>query len=366
MDPVAHTLVGACLAETGLKRTAPLATVTLIVGANLPDIDAVTYLISGDTALLVRRGWTHGVLAVALLPLVLVAGLHLADRWWHRRSDRPRIRCGPLVALAYVAVLSHPAMDWLNTYGVRLLMPFDGHWFYGDSLFIVDPWLWLLVGVPVALAHTRRLLPTLVVLGAAVAATLLVWRMPFIPAGARLAWLVAVGIAVAWRAWRGGDAPVTRFARAGLVAAAAYVGAMILGTSVARADARAWAEARQIRTVQVTPMPVPANPFARDVVLVTPDAYYFAVVDWLHPERVRFGDEPITRQADAGPIARAALDAPQAQGLAGWIRFPAFEVRALPRGYRVLIQDVRFSRMRNAGIGYMTVDLDLNLRPVLY
>ena len=37
-------------------------------------------------------------------------------------------------------------MDVLNSYGVRLLMPFSGRWFYGDALYIVDPWLYLAAG----------------------------------------------------------------------------------------------------------------------------------------------------------------------------------------------------------------------------
>ena len=33
-------------------------------------------------------------------------------------------------------------------------MPFDDRWFYGDALFIVDPWLWLVLGLPVVWAHS--------------------------------------------------------------------------------------------------------------------------------------------------------------------------------------------------------------------
>ena len=35
MDPLAHTLAGASLAQAGLKRLTPLATATLVIGANL-------------------------------------------------------------------------------------------------------------------------------------------------------------------------------------------------------------------------------------------------------------------------------------------------------------------------------------------
>jgi len=41
MDPIAHTLFGAALAESGLKNRSRYATATLLIGANLPDIDVV-------------------------------------------------------------------------------------------------------------------------------------------------------------------------------------------------------------------------------------------------------------------------------------------------------------------------------------
>jgi len=64
MDPLAHTLLGATLAESGLKRRSRYATATLLIGANLPDIDAVANLWGADAALHSRRGVTHGVIAM--------------------------------------------------------------------------------------------------------------------------------------------------------------------------------------------------------------------------------------------------------------------------------------------------------------
>lgn len=58
-----------------------------------------------------------------------------------RPPDRPPVHAGWLLALAYIGCLSHPFFDWLNSYGVRLLEPFSHRWFYGDALFIIDPWL---------------------------------------------------------------------------------------------------------------------------------------------------------------------------------------------------------------------------------
>ena len=72
MDPLAHTLAGAALAESRLGRTTRLAAPALYVGANLPDLDALTYVLAdGDVSLGFRRGWTHGVLAAVVLPVLL-------------------------------------------------------------------------------------------------------------------------------------------------------------------------------------------------------------------------------------------------------------------------------------------------------
>ena len=51
-----------------------------------------------------------------------------------------------LFALSFIGCLTHPALDWLNVYGIRLLEPFSSQWFYGDTLFIIDVWLWALLG----------------------------------------------------------------------------------------------------------------------------------------------------------------------------------------------------------------------------
>ena len=149
MDNLTHTLAGAVLAKAGLDRRTPLAMPTLLVAANLPDLDVLAYLRDPLFALTFRRGWTHGVLAMAVLPLALASSMAAWDRLVRRRR-RPDAAPAPfreLLLLSFAGVLSHPLLDLLNTYGVRLLMPFSGRWFYGDTLFIVDPWLWGLLGL---------------------------------------------------------------------------------------------------------------------------------------------------------------------------------------------------------------------------
>src|SRR5260370_18569475 len=44
---------------------------------------------------------------------------------------------------------THPALDYGNAYGLRPFLPWDGTWYYGDLLPIIDPYLdaILLIGI---------------------------------------------------------------------------------------------------------------------------------------------------------------------------------------------------------------------------
>lgn len=141
MDNLTHSLAGALLGQMGLKRLSGRAMPTLIIAANIPDIDAFAMLL-GTEGLAIRRGITHGPLAMLLLPPLLV-GLVLAWERWRPLERGPPVSPGPLLLLAYIGTLSHPALDYLNSYGIRLLEPFSSRWVYGDTLFIIDLWVWL-------------------------------------------------------------------------------------------------------------------------------------------------------------------------------------------------------------------------------
>lgn len=160
MDNLTHSLVGALIGQTGLKRKTGLAMPALIIGANLPDIDATCVLLGNMQHLALRRGITHGPIAWVLLPLVLAGALWWFDRWQAGRGKRPDdrvpVRFGWLYALAFIACLTHPALDWLNSYGIRLLEPFSDRWFYGDTLFIIDVWLWAGLGFATWLSRRRE------------------------------------------------------------------------------------------------------------------------------------------------------------------------------------------------------------------
>ncbi|PLK26251.1 metal-dependent hydrolase [Novosphingobium sp. TH158] len=161
MDNLTHSLIGAALGQAGLKRRTGLAMPALIIGANIPDIDAACFFwLDGTEHLGFRRGITHGPPAMLLLPLLLAGLLWGFDRWQAGRGKRPEgrlpVRFGWLYALALVGCLSHPLFDWFNVYGIRLLEPFSSRWFHGDILFIIDIWLWALLGLAVWLSRRRE------------------------------------------------------------------------------------------------------------------------------------------------------------------------------------------------------------------
>ncbi|HEX2059398.1 MAG TPA: metal-dependent hydrolase, partial [Thermoanaerobaculia bacterium] len=216
MDPLTHTLFGANLAATRLGEKSRLAVAALVVGANLPDVDSILYFTGhDDLALGFRRGWTHGVLALVVLPFVQTALLMLYDRF--RPDPHRRVHAGWLLALSALAILTHPTLDWLNNYGMRWLMPFDGTWFYGDSVYIMDPWLWLILGVG-WLANRR---PTPWLIGGWIFFTgAILWVVGRRNAQYTLVVAVVAAIlllALLWRAKR-------QFATAALVVAALYIG----------------------------------------------------------------------------------------------------------------------------------------------
>src|SRR5215203_6494083 len=147
MDNLCHSLVGMALSRAGLNRRTALATSTLVIANNLPDIDVAVFA-TNTLAMSFRRGWTHGVLAQLTLPIALTGVMLLYDRYSRKKtSPADRAHPGQLLLLSYLGVLMHVFMDFTNSYGVRLLMPFSERWFYGDALYIVDPWLYLMLGL---------------------------------------------------------------------------------------------------------------------------------------------------------------------------------------------------------------------------
>ena len=90
--------------------------------------------------LLEHRGYTHTVLGCLVLTLLLYAG---AEGWLrYRRLAVTRRDRFELLGMSMFGTFLHLGMDFLNSYGIHPFWPLDNRWFYGDSIFIVEPLYW--------------------------------------------------------------------------------------------------------------------------------------------------------------------------------------------------------------------------------
>ena len=302
MDNVCHTLVGAALAETGLKHRTRYGAAALMIAANLPDVDVLVFATSTPSVSF-RRGWTHGVLAQLLLPVALAVGFSLWHRWTGDRRletgdspTSPPLRFWSLAGLGYLGVYSHVFLDYLNNYGVRLLNPIDWRWLYGDAVFIVDPWLWITLGLGVWFARRR--------------------------ASTRPA-LAALSVVVIYIA--------------GMLALAQDARRYVIGEWQARTG-------RSPRALMVGPVPV--VPWAREVIIDAGGEYRVGNYSALS-RRVTLSEEIIPKN-DRLPAVMAARAAPRVAAFLVWSRFPFWEVERSSKGTVVTVRDVRF-RQRVAG-----------------
>ncbi|HEX9893344.1 MAG TPA: metal-dependent hydrolase [Gemmatimonadales bacterium] len=293
MDNLCHSLVGAALAETGLRRRTRYATAALVLGANFPDIDIAAGF--SEHGLGFRRGITHGILALIVLPFVLT-GLLLV---WNRlatRSSPLETSSTELLKLSALAILTHPILDWMNVYGMRWLMPFDGTWYYGDSLFIVDPWLLLMLGAA--------------------------WI------GGRRARLPDQGLR---------RASGERFARRMVALSVAYVVGMMALTRWGQAVAARELDRESPGPRQLMVAPPFLESWRREVTVDAGTGYRFGSIDWVPRPTLELSQDAVAKQLELldGLPRTVALE-----DLLDWARFPFAETD----GRMVHVDDARYAR----------------------
>ena len=148
MDNLTHSLLGLTAAKAGLERLSPGATALCLLAANAPDADIVV-LAFGDRwdFLQHHRGITHSIVGVIALAILLPLIFYFVDRLWSRFRNRPpTTQLKGLLLASFIVSTTHPLLDWTNNYGIRLLLPWSPRWSYGDLVFIIDPYLWLILG----------------------------------------------------------------------------------------------------------------------------------------------------------------------------------------------------------------------------
>jgi inner membrane protein len=368
LDNLTHSLAGAALAKAGLERRTPLATATLVLAANVPDVDMLAYANGAYYALAVRRGLTHGVPAMLVLPFVVAGAILAWDRWirLRRRPEALPARPRAVLALAFIGLLTHPLLDWMNNYGMRWWLPFDGRWSYGDALFIIDPWLWLSLGTAVYLGRSWSRRWQVVWATGAIGGSVLVAAPPTVPAAAEIVWFLTL-VLVSNANVRG--FPATERGRQRL-AAALCIGSVLYGLEMlassraARQDVIDAATRAGYPSAQdVMVAPVEADPLGGEVVLLTGDSYVRGAHHWLDAPRTRFDtlltqpfqDLPPGTESIAQEILDAARAEPDVQRYLTWARYPYFRVTPDGDGFRVRVSDVRYDRRPTGALGGLEV-----------
>lgn len=251
-------------ARPELRRAAYLLSA---LANNLPDIDGIyASWLTGPAPigyLVHHRGHTHTLLFAALgAPLLYWLALRLYRR---KKVEFSRSESRVLLGLTLAGPLLHLLMDFGNNYGVHPFWPVSGEWFYGDTIFIIEP-LWLVLLIPI-LAHRleRRWLKVLLwgLLGLLL---VLCWFVPFVPTAVRftLLGLTALGFAL------------TRWASRSLQLGFAVIGCVAVALVFRVGSARAKQAARDATTsafpalelYDVVASPMPGNPTCWEALLV--------------------------------------------------------------------------------------------------
>lgn len=156
MDNLTHSLAGALIGEATSDFTSEprrttrrtLVMVASIIANNFPDIDGVYTRIMPPPLgyLLHHRGHTHTLLG--LIPqFIFIFGILCIFKGF-RSELRDRTSRKLTIFVVVLGLLTHMLLDSWNSYGVHPFYPFSTNWFYGDLIFIVEPYIWFSFAIP--------------------------------------------------------------------------------------------------------------------------------------------------------------------------------------------------------------------------
>ncbi|MFB3815380.1 MAG: metal-dependent hydrolase [Terriglobales bacterium] len=335
MEPITHFLFGGVLARAGLNRTSALATTTLVLAAEAPDLDVLGNFGGRIFAFEHHRGITHTLAGAPFVAAFVVLLLWLWYRAWGARQWRPGKpppRWGVLFGLAWLSCLGHILLDFTNSYGVRPFDPFAHRWYSWDTVFVAEPVLWAILLGGLLLPALFRLVTQEVRSGRVAA-----------PRGRAGAIVALVLIAIFWG--------VRDFEHRRAIAAM---------------EALTY---RGQEPLRVSAYPYYINPFRWYGVVETRDYYVRQIVDSLTPEVDPDGRAMFRHKPQETPVTQAARQSYLGRVYLDWAAYPILEVEQLTppdHGYLVRIYDLRFaypdSRRRTPLGGW--VHLDENLKVV--
>lgn len=376
MDNLTHSLVGLAAAKAGLERQSPYATLVCVVAANLPDIDIVALVRGPAFYFEHHRGITHSIVGTLTLAVVFPLLFYAAELVWSRaRGREPRAHLKRLLFCSLLVSASHPLLDWTNSYGVRPFLPWDGRWIYGDLLFIIDPWVWLVLGgACFLLAKTRwsvagwaalALLITFVLFRIASQSNAGLPTGPGIPVAALVLWCAGLAAFAVLR-WKGAG---RRFGERAAIAALAFVvvycGALLVVHARARSMAEVFAgglaSGQGERVQRVAATPVLADPLTwRCMADADRSTFRFDMrLNNVFVEDLRnvvSFDKPAGEDAE---VVRRASEGARARVLLDFARFPVARVRRAGAGGLVVqFADLRYTEPgTRARVGGFALDV---------
>lgn len=320
MDNLTHTAIGLFLSRAGLNRLTPRATPILLLAANAPDIDVLSWFGGPLNYLHYHRHITHSFVAMPFLAAACVALAAI-------RGTKPIRWLGAFCA-ALLGVGSHLLLDWTNVYGVRLLLPFSGDWLRSDITGVVDLWIWIALLVGLAAPVLSHLVGSEITSGSSRA------RYP-----GRAAAIFALIFVLLYDCGRG----------------------VLHARAVATLESRLYNDAPARRVAAV---PGFANPWRWRGIVETANFYALADVDLLgdfDPSRAAIYQKP-----EPGPALEAARRTPAFQEFARFSQFPLWRVLPVPdpeNGSEVDLLDLRFGTPVAPGF-IVTALLDSQLKVV--